>query len=56
MLTQIVAMNIDKKEYSILVIEDNPGDYALVEEFLFEQMEAPNVTPAKDFKEAERLL
>jgi PAS domain S-box-containing protein len=36
----------DKQEYHILVIEDNPGDFALVEDFLFEQIVAPQITNA----------
>jgi len=37
-------MATDKKEYKIFVIEDNPGDFALVEDFLFEQIVTPKIT------------
>ncbi len=42
----------DEKPYNILVIEDNPGDYLLVEEFILEQMYQPTICHAKTFKEA----
>ena len=42
----------DKKPYNILVIEDNPGDYMLVEEFITEHIYEPNITHAHNFKEA----
>jgi PAS domain S-box-containing protein len=41
-----------KKEFNILVIEDNPGDFALVEEFLLEQIETLKLVRAKNFEEA----
>jgi YesN/AraC family two-component response regulator len=49
-------MDTNKGAYKILVIEDNPGDFALVEDFLFEQIEAPEVVHAADFKSAQLLL
>jgi PAS domain S-box-containing protein len=49
-------MPADKKEYNILVIEDNPGDFALVEEFLLEQIETITISHAKSFKEATEIL
>lgn len=42
----------DKKQYNILVIEDNPGDYMLVEEFITEHIYEPNITHVHNFKEA----
>jgi PAS domain S-box-containing protein len=42
--------------YNILVIEDNPGDFTLVEELLSEQFEALNLMHANDFKEAKDIL
>ena len=42
----------DKKRYNILVIEDNPGDYLLVEEFITEYIYQPNIYHAFNFKEA----
>src|ERR1700753_570371 len=41
---------------SILIIEDNPGDFALVEEFLFEQIEAPSISHSTSYKKAKELL
>jgi PAS domain S-box-containing protein len=45
-------MAMDKNEYRILIVEDNPGDFALVEDFLFEQIESPVIIHAKNFREA----
>ena len=42
----------DKKPYNILVIEDNPGDYLLVEEFITEHIYEPNICHAHNYKEA----
>lgn len=47
---------IDSKDYRILIIEDNAGDYVLVEDFLFEQIAAPVITHAKTYKEASEIL
>jgi PAS domain S-box-containing protein len=46
----------DKKEYSVLLIEDNPGDFALVEEFLLEQIETLDLKWAKTYREAKKIL
>ena len=46
----------DKKSYRILVIEDNPPDLALVEEFLTEQILYPVIVHADSFKEASAIL
>lgn len=43
-------------EYRILVIEDNPGDFALIEHFLLEQNSSPTIQQAEDFKTAKHLL
>jgi PAS domain S-box-containing protein len=40
----------DKKSYNILVIEDNLGDYILVEEFIGEYMHDAQISHAVDFK------
>lgn len=42
----------DKKRYNILIIEDNPGDYLLIEEFLLENIYLPNISHANNFREA----
>jgi len=49
-------MGTDKHEYNILVVEDNPGDFTLVEDLLFEQIESPRITRALDFETASGLL
>jgi signal transduction histidine kinase len=46
----------NKGDHTILVIEDNPGDFALVEEFLFEQIEAPVISHAMSYQEAKAAL
>jgi signal transduction histidine kinase len=40
----------------ILIIEDNPGDFALVEEFLLEQIEAPTIFHVPNYKQAREIL
>ena len=45
-----------KKVYDILVIEDNPGDFVLVEEFLLEQIETVTITHAKNYRESKDIL
>jgi PAS domain S-box-containing protein len=46
----------DYTPYRILVIEDNPGDFAIVEEFIIEQVLKPTIIQATDFKTAEANL
>jgi len=41
----------DKKIYRILVIEDNTGDFTIVEDFLIEQFADPVITRAINFKQ-----
>ena len=43
-------MIIDKKVYNILIIEDSPGDYMLVEEFIGEYMYDAKITHVVDFE------
>lgn len=42
----------DKDILSILVIEDNPGDFLLVQEYLTDQILNPTIVNAKNFREA----
>lgn len=49
-------MSIDEADYRILVIEDNPGDYLLVEDYLEEHIKKPVLVHAKCFKDATALL
>jgi len=49
-------MPTPSKIYSILVIEDNQGDFILVEEFLSEQVDIFVLVQAKNFAEAQKIL
>jgi len=49
-------MPIEKIAYRVLVIEDNPGDYALVENLLVENFEKVVITHANDFSSAMKVL
>jgi len=49
-------MVANKVRYNILVIEDNAGDFTLVEEFLLEQIGDLNLSHAKNYKEAREIL
>lgn len=42
--------------YSILIIEDNPGDYFLVKEYIEEQFDDTAISHAKSFEVAQKLL
>lgn len=46
----------DNKQYQILVVEDNPGDYTLIEDYLEERFVSHNTLWAKNFKEAKSIL
>ncbi len=46
----------DRNSYRILIIEDNHGDFLLVEDFLTEQIAFPIITHANNFKEAAAIL
>ncbi|QBZ96586.1 PAS domain S-box protein [Flavobacterium sangjuense] len=46
----------DDKPYQIVVIEDNPGDYVLIEDYLQEHFVAQTISWAKNFKEAKSIL
>jgi PAS domain S-box-containing protein len=45
-----------KKEFNFLVIEDNPGDFVLIEEFLSEQIKVFTLSHAKNFQGAKNIL
>lgn len=49
-------MMVDKKEYKILVVEDNPGDLLLITDCIEEIIVAPKITNARNFKETQDLL
>jgi PAS domain S-box-containing protein len=46
----------DHRPYKILVIEDNPGDFTIVEEFLTEQILVPGIVQVNNFKQASAIL
>ncbi|WP_340152938.1 response regulator [uncultured Marivirga sp.] len=49
-------MSKNLNRYDILVVEDNPGDYLLVEDFLLETRVTKNIRLAKDFHSARDIL
>ncbi len=49
-------MRKDKNIYKILVIEDNPGDFVLVEDYLNEQILEPVIERATNFAQAQSIL
>ncbi len=46
----------DNKKYQIVVVEDNPGDYTLIEDYLVEKFSLPKIYWAKNYKEAKTLV
>lgn len=46
----------DKTRYRILIVEDNPGDFTLVEDYLLDQIFDPAILRATSFKDAANLL
>lgn len=49
-------MRKDEKPYKILIIEDNLGDYILIEEYLSDNILEPNLQRAETFQSAKNLL
>lgn len=49
-------MAILDKGIRILVIEDNPGDYVLIEEYLQEEVEKPEIVHAKTLGAVEKII
>ncbi len=49
-------MSKDRRHLTILIIEDNVGDFVLVEDFLHEEFENLTLSHAKSYLEAEDLL
>ncbi len=47
---------MDKKNYTILVVEDNPGDYLLIEDYLQEHILDPSLIHVKKFYDALEVL
>jgi PAS domain S-box-containing protein len=46
----------DKRPVKLLVIEDNPGDFALIQDYITDQFANPDITQAKSFSTAKALL
>lgn len=46
----------DNKQYRVLIVEDNPGDILIVEDFLNEQILDPVIVNAVNFKQASEIL
>jgi len=44
------------EEINILVIEDNPGDFVLIQEYLHEEAERPEITHVSTFADAQEIL
>lgn len=49
-------MQLVNKQFSVLIIEDNPGDYVLLEDYLCDQVVNPIIKHATSFKEAKEFL
>ena len=47
---------IDKRNYQILVVEDNIGDYTLIQDYLEERFLSSKISWVKNFKEAKAYL
>ena len=45
----------DPKNYNILVIEDNPGDYLLFEEYIHEKIEKPKLKHIEQFSQLQNM-
>jgi PAS domain S-box-containing protein len=43
----------DKNSLNVLIVEDNPGDFALISDYLEEQTANPAITHARNFTEAD---
>jgi len=46
----------DKRRYRILLLEDNPGDMLIIEDFLGEMIESPGITYADSYAKAVTIL
>lgn len=49
-------MNRDPYPYKILIVEDNPGDVLLIEEYLYDTMRQPSLSWANTFSQALAVL
>lgn len=46
----------DSRYYNLLVIEDNPGDFMLIEDYVMEYFHMPNLVVAKSLGEAKNIM
>lgn len=46
----------DQNDLKILIVEDNPGDFVIIEDYLVEKIVAPQIKHVKNFAEAAALL
>lgn len=46
----------DKKIYNILIVEDNPGIFLLITDYLRRHIHAPNIVHTQSFKETKNVL
>ena len=46
----------DKIQYSLLVVEDNPGDLALITDFLEEEIDKPRIIAASTYAQASKII
>ena len=46
----------DKKTYNIIIVEDNPGDFLLISDYLEEQISNPKIFHTVNFKETKQIL
>jgi two-component system, NarL family, sensor histidine kinase UhpB len=49
-------MHRDKKPYKILVVEDNPGDFVIIENLITEKISMPVIIRADNFKQASEIM
>lgn len=46
----------DLRRYNLLVIEDNPGDFMLIEDYVMEYFHLPNLVSARSLSEAKKIM
>lgn len=49
-------MSVNEQIYNILVVEDNIGDFVLIEDYIREKMKHPKILQAKSFAETTEIL
>lgn len=51
-----MVVSKDPRHYNILIIEDNPGDYILIEDYILEYILMPNLAHARSLQEAKAFM